>query len=176
MPNPRNLVKVAHERFVVNDFLSKFNRRHHCNYKVLSEPNPPEAIISTGKTTSWVEVTIASWSDEFLQDQFSYATQGETHRPIKGNVFSGMTEQFANRFADVVKKKFEKKTYIAARDKYGPGYLIVSIQNPFFSGRDLSHMQKAWSRQAVSDLGCFRSVYLHFRTFNDYGLLIWRYT
>ena len=44
-----------------------------------------------------------------------------------------MTPEFARRFALVLKQKLEKESYEPFRDKYGPGYLVVSIQFPFYS-------------------------------------------
>lgn len=173
MTNARREVQAKHERFVVNDFLQKFNHRHHCDYRVIEEPNPPEAVIQCKRSTSWVEVTCAFWTDEWAKDKYSFATEGETHTPVREGGYANMTHIFANRFVDVVRKKLEKPTYVAARDLYGPGYLVVSIQNPFFDKSDLPHMQRAWSKLDVNDLGCFRSIYLHYQVFNFYVLTKW---
>jgi len=74
-------VKKLHERFNVNLFLREFNFRYHTDFKVVEEPDPPEAIIQSKGSTRWVEVTTAYLSDEYATDLHSYATKGEKHKP-----------------------------------------------------------------------------------------------
>lgn len=174
MTNARQDVKTKHERFVVNDFLQKLNHRQHCDYRVIAEPNPPEAIIQSKRRTSWVEVTCAFWTDAWAKDKYSAATEGEPYTPVPEGGYANMTAIFSNRFAEVVRKKLEKPTYEAARDEHGPGYLVVSIQNPFFGKSDLPHMQRALAALDVKDLGCFRSIYLHYQVFDFYVLAKWQ--
>lgn len=69
MPGRRD-TQQAHERAQVGAFVAWLNSRYRANYEVVAEPNPPEAIIRSGRTTRWVEVTDAFWSDEFAQDEF----------------------------------------------------------------------------------------------------------
>lgn len=174
MTNRRRRVQIAHERFVVNDFLNKFNHWHHSDFKVIEEPNPPEAIIQSSRgTRRRLEVTDAFWSDAFAKDLFSYATDGEIHAPSPEGVFVSPSEEFASRFVDVVRKKLEKGTYQGPKQASGLGYLIVSIHYPLFNKHDFLYIQRAWSEVQVNDLGCFRSIYLHYRTFNDYALTKW---
>lgn len=126
----------------------------------MAEPNPPEAIIRSGRTTRWVEVTDAFWSDAFAQDEYSYATPGENHKPISSEPFVSPDAQFAERFVDVVRKKLEKRSYIASKEAYGPGYLVVPIMYPLFNSDTLHFMKEAWTRTNIEDLGCFRSIYM----------------
>lgn len=42
----RRATQKAHEHFNINVYLSELNRRHLSTYEVISEPSPPEAIIS----------------------------------------------------------------------------------------------------------------------------------
>lgn len=174
MPNKRRHVQEAHERFNVGLFLESFNRRYHSNFAVVEEPNPPEAIIRSGRTTRWAEVTSAFWSKGFAVDVYSYATEGETHKPMGDGVFVGPDAEFAASFASVVRQKLEKTTYAPFRDSYGKGYLIVSIQYPLFGQRTIRYMHNAWSSLTVNDQGCFRSIYLTYRVFNGYKVSLWR--
>lgn len=174
MVSSRRLVQIDHERFVVSTFLNEINRRHRSTYRVVEEPNPPEAIIRTGRITRWVEVTTAFWNDAFAKDVFSYATPGEMHKPISEGPYVGPDAMFARRFVSVVKQKLEKASYEKVRAKYGKGYLVVSIQYPLF-GRDTGvFMQRAWAEQTINDRGCFRSIYFLRRAFKDYALELWR--
>ncbi len=79
--NRREVLK-AHERFTIDLFLEWFNNRHCSQFEVVDEPDPPEAVIKSGKTIRWVEVTAVFWSEAFAQDLCSYVTEGEAHKPI----------------------------------------------------------------------------------------------
>lgn len=174
MANRRRAVQEAHERFNIEVFLGELNRRHRSSYRVTSEPNPPEAIIQSQKRTSWVEVTSAFMNRQFAEDAWSFATPGETHRPMPKGVIVGPDAQFAENFVSVVKKKLEKRSYEAFRDKHGPGYLLVSVQYPLFGGDTPRFMRRAWAATAFADLGCFRSIYLIIRAFSGYRVVRWR--
>lgn len=159
MPGRRE-TQQAHERAQVASFVAWLNSRYGARFKVVAEPNPPEAIIRSGRTTRWVEVTDAFFSDGFAQDQFSYATPGEMHKPMGRGVFMEPDATFATRFVDAVQKKLEKQSYLPSKATYGPGYLVVPIMYPLFNSRSLRYMKEAWSRTAVNDLGCFRNIYM----------------
>src|SRR5436190_150469 len=98
MTTSRRAVQEAHERFNIQVFLDELNRRHRSSYRVISEPNPPEAIIQSKKKTSWVEVTSAFMNRQFAEDTWTFATPGETHRPMKRDVIAGPDAQFAANF------------------------------------------------------------------------------
>lgn len=174
MANKRRPVQEAHERFTVDLFLENFNRWHHSQFHVIAEPNPPEAIIQSNHTIRWVEVTTAFWSSEFAIDLYSAATEGEQHKPSPDGVFIEPDAQFAAQFASVVKKKLEKETYELSRDLYGPGYLVVSIQYPLFGRDTLRFMERALSEVTINNRGCFRSIYIAYREFDRYKMILWR--
>jgi hypothetical protein len=156
----RRDIQQAHERAQVGAFVAWLNQRYGAKYEVVSEPNPPEAVICSGRITRWIEVTDAFWSDAFAQDEYSYATPGEDHKPIGNGPFLEPDAQFAARFVDVVRKKLEKRSYLPCKQAYGPGYLVVPIMYPLFNSHSLWYMKNAWSRTQIEDLGCFRSVYM----------------
>jgi hypothetical protein len=89
-------------------------------------------------------------------------------------IIIGPDAQFSANFVATVKKKLEKKSYEPFRDKYGPGYLVVSVQYPLY-GRDTSRfMQKAWESTAIANLRYFRSIYLVVRRYKGYQVILWR--
>lgn len=100
--NRRRNIQRAHEQAQVGLFVSWLNARYRARYEVVEEPNPPEAIIRSGRTARWVEVTDAFLTDAFAQDEYSYATPGENHRPIGSGPFIDSDVQFAIKFVDVV--------------------------------------------------------------------------
>jgi hypothetical protein len=175
MVNKRRSVQEAHERFTVRTFLDELNRRYRARYKVIAEPNPPEAIISTGRTTRWIEVTTAFMSTAFAKDLYSYATPGEVHQPLGDGVHVGPDARFSENFVSVVKQKLEKSNYESIRDRYGPGYLVVSIQYPLFGRWTAEFMQRAWSEATINDRGCFMSIYHVRRMYRGYKVELWRH-
>lgn len=173
MTNPRHAVKQAHERYQVGLLLSALNDRHGSRYVVISEPEPPEAIIKSGRTTRWVEVVTAYLNADFAKDINSFATNGEDHHSISGQLIAEPDEQFAKNFVSAVSAKLEKKTYKEFYDLYGPGYLVVSIQNPFFDGATLSAINEQWRAANINSLGYFRSIYLTFRMETGHNVKRW---
>lgn len=174
MPNPRSLIKQKHERYQVGLLVDELNRRHRSTFQVVAEPDPPEAIIQSSRTTRWAEVVTAFWNEAYARDLNSYATTGETHVSVGKGPFMDMDHEFASRFVLAVKSKMEKKGYVPFREKYGPGYLVVSIQYPFLDAHTFQCIREEWRRGQVDDLGCFRSVYVTCRVDNGYRLIRWR--
>jgi hypothetical protein len=169
----RRPVQQAHERFFVEQFLNWFNSAYRSNFQVVSEPNPPEAVIRSSRTTRWVEVSTAFWNSAYAQDLYSFATPDEEHKPIASGSYHNMDRNFVSKFVSVVKKKLEKTSYVRWRDKYGPGYLIVPIKHPWFDGETVRLMKKAWADCAVNDIGCFRSVRIAFPSRNEIRFFRW---
>lgn len=169
----RRQVQQAHERAQVALFLEWFNQRHRSQFKVIAEPNPPEAVIQSRKTIRWVEISTAFWSDAYAQDEYSYVTPGEKHKPISNGPFVNIDAQFSQRFVSVVKKKLEKKSYLPCKTKYGPGYLVVPILFPLFNRSTYTRMREEWSNTTINDLECFRSIFITYRSLNRTRVQRW---
>jgi hypothetical protein len=170
----RRPVKQAHERFFIEQFLNWFNSTYRSNFQVVSEPNPPEAVIqNSSRTTRWVEVSTAFWTSAYAQDLNSFATPDEEHKPVASGPYRNMDQIFALNFVSVLKKKLEKTSYVPLRDKYGPGYLIVPVKHPFFSGETVRLLKKAWVDCSVNNTGCFRSVRIAFPSRNEIRFFRW---
>ena len=174
MPSRRRDVQQRHERFHVQLFIDTLNKRHRSNFQVISEPNPPEAIIKSAGTTRWVEVVTAYWNHAYAQDLNSYATEGETHKSVGNGVFMNMDSEFAQNFVASVQNKLEKSSDDSTRDKYGPGYLVVPVLFPFFGRDTLRFMQQEWRNRSLKDRGCFRSIYLTYQVWDKYVVSLWR--
>jgi len=54
----RRPIQQALERAYVDYFLDWFNRAYRTDFKVISESNPPEAIVRSSRATRWVEVAL----------------------------------------------------------------------------------------------------------------------
>lgn len=173
MTNARHAVKQAHERYQVRLLLEALNYRHRSRYVVISEPEPPEAIIKSDRTTRWVEVVTVYLNRDFAKDLNSFATEGEIHHCSSGRLIIGPDEEFSQNFVSVVGAKLEKKTYAEFRDQYGPGYLLVSIQNPLFGDDTLRTISEHWRESRINDQECFRSIYLAYRAERGYKIRKW---
>lgn len=174
MPNPRRVVQENHERFQVELLIKELNRRHRASFQVVSEPNPPEAIIRSGKTKRWIEVVTAFWSDAYAKDLNSYATVGEEHKPVGRGPFINMDDGFASRFIAAVQSKLEKQNYIPILEEHGKGYLLVSVHNPFFDKSTLQLIDEEWTKREINHSGCFRTIYITYRVFNGYRVKRWK--
>ena len=175
MVNRRREIQEAHERFVVGLFLDYFNRCYHTDFKVVDEPNLPDAIIKSKKSVRWVEVTTAYLSKEFAIDLNSYATKDEIYKPIEQGLLVEPDAKFAAQFVGVIKQKLEKSTYEPIREEYGQGYLVVSIQYPLFDARTLSYIRSLWDQIQLNNTNCFKSIYIVYRTYNGCKISRWKY-
>ena len=171
----RKPIKKQNERFHIANFLDWFNKTYKSDFKVISEPEPPEAIIqSSVKNKRWIEVSNSFWNSAYAQDLTSYATPGEEHAPIGKEPFGEMDEDFAKNFTRVVKNKLEKKSYNAVKNKFGKGYLIIPIYNPFFDEETIKLMRKEWGKTVINNLNCFRSVRITYRESSKWVFKLWR--
>lgn len=170
----RRPIKQQHERAVVRDFLDWLNVRRKTQFKVIEEPDPPEAIIRSVRTTCWIEVVDAFWSDEYAQDLTSFATPGEVHKPIRPGVYGSMDSTFARRFVKALAGKLRKRSYLPCFKQYGPGYLIISIQFPWFNADTIGEVKKLWlSGRPWPDQGYFKEVYIAFPSMNKRAFRQW---
>jgi len=172
--NPRRRVQELHERFNVNLFLKEFNARYHADFKVIQEPNPPEAIIQSGRTKRWVEVTTAYLSDAYAIDLNTYAVKGEQHIPSEPNMLGDPDVEFAKQFVRVVAKKLQKATYKPFFSAHGKGYLVVSIKDPLFGQSTLTAIEHVWDKTQVLDKGFFKSIYIVYPVFGGYKVVLWK--
>ena len=49
-------IQQAHEDAVLRDALTEHNRIHGFALAVVSRPDPPDAVLSDGTTTTWMEL------------------------------------------------------------------------------------------------------------------------
>lgn len=171
----RRPVKQQHERAVIADFLSWLNSRHGTYYTVVAEPNPPDAIIQSVRVTRWVEVVDACWTVEYAKDLYSAATLGEGHKPVGPGPNVGMDVCFADNFVKAVSGKLQKNSYLPSLKKYGAGYLVVSIQHPWFDGHTVRQMKDLWSQgRPWPDKGFFKDIYIAYPSLNCLAFRRWK--
>jgi hypothetical protein len=171
----RREIQQQHERAIVAGFLEWFTHRRNVSFRVIEEPNPPEAIIQSPRLTRWVEVVDAFWTREWARDQYSYATPGERHIPIGAGPHPGPDANFAYNFVEAVSKKLAKTSYLPALKKYGAGYLVVNVDYPHYDRRAHRTVEALWAKgRPWPNQGCFREVFLRIRMFRGYRFQGWK--
>jgi len=172
--NRRRAIQQQHERAVVLGFLGWFEQRRKVAFRIIGEPNPPEAIIQSKRLTRWVEVVDAFWSKGWARDQYSFATPGEERVSIGPGPHAGPDLTFANSFVEVLSKKLEKSSYLPVAKQYGPGYLVVNVDYPLFDRRARLKAKELWTKgRPWPNNGCFREVFLRIRMFQGYAFQSW---
>jgi hypothetical protein len=172
--NQRRTIQQQHERAIVNDFLKWLKSRRRLHFRVVKEPNPPEAIIQSPRLTRWVEVVDAFWTEQWARDQYSYATPGETHVSVGVGPHSQPDVKFATNFVRAVTQELVKTSYLPFAQEYGPGYLVVNIDYPLYDRRAHRKARDLWDRgKPWPDRECFREIVLRIRVFKGYRFQSW---
>lgn len=172
----RRAIRRQHERAVVLDFLRWFESRRKVAFRIIREPDPdpPEAIIQSYRLTRWVEVVDAFWSREWARDQYSFATPGERHVPIRPGPYLGPDATFAHSFVEALSSKLAKESYLPTVREYGPGYLVVNIEYPLFDRRAYDAARELWwEGRPWRNNGYFREVFLRVQRAEGYAFKTW---
>ena len=101
-------IQKAHELAVLTAGLAEHNRLHDLSLKVISRPDPPDAILSDGSITTWMELTDAFFSEAWARDLSSF-TSIKGHEPMARGAYMNMDMQLAVNFCDLLVKKATKK-------------------------------------------------------------------
>lgn len=156
-------IKAKHEASLLEAALQEHNRRHGFSLRVVDRPDPPDAILSDGSVTTWMELTNAFFSQEWAQDLFSYAADGP-HKPMKHGPYINMDAQLAENLCTLLYQKSRKCSYKPFLEKFGPGILVIGLEIPWFDSRTLDAIDIEWANFGNPDIsGVFNHVYLKFR-------------
>lgn len=159
----RAAIQDAHELVVLREGLAEHNRVHGLNLTVISRPDPPDAILSDGLSTTWMELTDAFFSEGWAMHVSSYASI-KGHKPMARGLYMGMDEQFAANFCDLITKKAAKNSYKPLIQRYGPGILVVGLESPWLEDETLDAIDEEWISRGSPDLSAtFAYVYLRQR-------------
>ncbi|WP_287719502.1 hypothetical protein [Nitrosomonas sp.] len=121
-------VKETHENSVLEAFknLSEFNGN---TVKILSKPEPPDAIIAINNKDVWVEITDAFITPEHATSLTSSAAKDKEW--IKSPKKSINIDNFYEILKSVILKKYTKKSIKKIYLERGAGILIVGYFSPF---------------------------------------------
>lgn len=75
-------IKKRHELAVMRAALAEHNRLYGLALVIVDQPDPPDAILSDGTTTTWLEHTDAFFWGDRARDLNTHAAD-VTHRPME---------------------------------------------------------------------------------------------
>lgn len=178
MPS-RATIQDAHELAVLNATLAEHNRLHNLSLKVLSRPDPPDAILSDGQTTTWLEITDAFFSREWARDVSSYAAAEKPadHIPMRRSEHIGMDEQLATTVCELILQKAAKPSYAPFVAAHGPGILVVGLESPWLDDETIVEISRKWAALGKPDISdTFSHVYLGYRNAGGNQAMAWQHT
>ena len=165
---PRDVIKNAHENFVVERFVLWLNRRTGRNYEVIGKPEPPDALIEYQGEHKWVEHADIYRSSEEAREEYSLVTPGEeayfhTEHPIVAP-----DARIASRVYAILQHKLSKSSYVEAHGKYGLGIPVLTERDSLFDESTLNEIcQFLDVAKYDDDRGFFEAAYLGIRSMGD---------
>ena len=156
-------VKDRHELAVLSAALVEHNRLHGSALEIVARPDPPDAILSDGSTTTWMEHTDAFFSGDWARDLTTHAA-AVIHRPMEQRGYFEPDAQLAGAFCNGVLDKAGKATYAGCIAQYGPGILVVGLESPWLDEDTIREINEAWAELGSPDISAtFAHVYLGYR-------------
>lgn len=166
-------IQEAHELAVLTVGLAEHNRIHGLSLEVISRPDPPDAILSDGSITTWMELTDAYFSEAWARDLSSFSSI-KGHEPMGRGMYIDMDNQLAENFCDLLIKKAKKNSYQAVVQQHGPGILVVGLESPWLDDETINAIDEEWLRRESPDISAtFAHVYLRNRNANGNQAFAW---
>jgi hypothetical protein len=176
MSNHRQ-IRQAHERAVVDDFVRWLNQTTGSNWTVSEHSDPPDAIITDGYTTSWVEHAdlYRDWKE--ARSEMSFVVPVKAHIPHPNQPVYDPDRQIADAFMELLQDKLSKNSYRSVHGRYGQGFLVISERDQLFGNDTIAVISRVTDEKCISgDLGYFGKIYLAFRVSHgmDYAEVTYR--
>ena len=148
-------INGQNETYILNEFLEWFNDDDEDYIKIGPDDfnAAPDAIIydEGSDVTTWVEITTCFLDEQFAIDECTYARNPIENLATHSRQLINPDLAFAERFAKLVEKKFNKTSYESVADEYGEGILIIRIMNPFFDEQTEEYMREKYEELEESD-------------------------
>ena len=159
----RHEIKVVHENAVLESF-KKYSASLNKIIKIVSKPEPPDAIITINGNMTWIEITDAFFSRELAESVTTHIADDKKHKPVpKEKRFCiSPDEQFSSILRQVIVKKYDKGSIGNVYKQYGSGILLVGIINPFSDAKELITVEKQIIFESIkSKEKIFDEIYLY---------------
>ncbi len=164
----REQVQEAHEHDVIRQFVTCLNSTTSSHFRVTARPDPPDAVLCDECCSRWVWVEHADIyrSGDEAHEERSLAVSGERDYFHKEHPIVEPDQRLATAFVEILDDKLQKLSYACAFETYGPGILILTERDALFTGSTIERIQeKLTAHNFSADLGCFKHVYLGYRSF-----------
>lgn len=163
----RKEIQEAHEHNVIQQFVTWLNSTTSSHLRVITRPNPPDAVLRDECCSLWVWIEHADIyrSDEEAHEERSLAVPGEKDYFHTEHPIIEPDQRLATAFVKTLHDKLQKSSYASAFETYGRGILILTERDAVFSGSTVERIQeKVGSYDFSGDRGYFKEVYLGYRS------------
>jgi hypothetical protein len=161
----RKQIKLGHELAVMNEFVKWWNSRASKKLKVISMPDPPDAILQYGNAYIWIEHADVYRSPDEAHEEYAYVTAEEPQFTHREHPIYEPDEKTAIAFVNTLDNKLSKESYSKFNEKYSQGILILTERDPLFSTSTLTAIcTKIRGLKLSSDRCYFREAYIGYRT------------
>ena len=161
----REQAKRAREEGIIKEFIELLNQEQSADYKVISRPDPPDAILRSSRGSLWVEHADILRNKEEAHELFAMMNPAEPSYRHQGLAIKGY-DGLADAFIAILHSKLNKASYDGARNEHGPGLLVLSEMDPLFDEWTLESITENLTSylQAYPDGGRknFSHVYLRY--------------
>lgn len=166
--NKRKLVKEQHENSIIYSFMNYLNELSGAlgddkHFKLISRPEPPDAIISNGKILLWLELADIFRNPQEAHAQYSSITPGEEKFSMDGVLIIEPDQQIENALFQILQKKLNHGSYKKITEIYGKGILILNERDPLFSNNTYTKIKELvedLKTDGYLDSDYFYSIYL----------------
>lgn len=153
-------VKEAHENAVLIAFKNLIESSGN-TVKILSKPEPPDAIISINGKEVWVEITDAFITPEHARSLTSHAAEDKEW--IKSPQQLILVDGFNEILESVIQEKYRKESIMNVYRERGAGILIVGCFSPFHypAHENLEEILDSINKVHSSNEKIFKEIYLY---------------
>jgi len=137
----RRDLKTAHEDAVLRGFSEHLKARDSF-LKIISKPDPPEAIVDINGKKTWVEITDAFLDETHAIGLTSGASDDVTHISDSRRLIIDPDATFKKSLLKVINKKYIKASMQTLASNIGPGILLVGIFTPFNTAIGIASEEK----------------------------------
>lgn len=154
-------IQPAHEKAVLTSF-SKHLEQKGVKMDIVSQPDPPDAIVNFNGQLNWVEITDAFQSPDWARSITTYVAEDKTHIPYQRGLIHEPDAEACKKVQEVVLKKYQKQTINSIYQNNGAGILLVGAYTPLTSPQEIIELASHLISEAISEYEpIFSSIYLY---------------
>lgn len=122
-------IQPAHEVAVLESF-KIFLSKESKTLKILSRPDPPDAIVEIDGNTTWIEISDAFQNSQWARSITTYAADDKLHIPGGNGLTLNPDEASISIVTKVILNRYDKKTMNSIMAQHGLGILLVGLYTP----------------------------------------------